>query len=74
MREYDDIDLIDECPGVSIEHADGTTECMEPTCELPHEFHSFHVACSELHPPCPCIPEEHDLPDLPELPELLVAA
>ena len=34
--------------GVSIEHADGSTECMDHTCDLPHELHSFHVACSEL--------------------------
>ena len=72
MRETYDDEIL-ECPGVSVEHADGTTECMEPTCELPHEFHSFHVGCSELHPPCPCIPEEHDLPELQE-PPLLIAA
>jgi hypothetical protein len=65
MRDTDDIY---ECQGVSIEHADGSTECMDHTCDLQHELHSFHVACTELYPPCPCIPEEH------ELPELLVAA
>ena len=61
-------DEIYECQGVSIEHADGFTECMDFTCDLPHELHSFHVACTELTPPCPCIPEEH----VP--PALLVAA
>jgi hypothetical protein len=63
-----------ECQGVSIEHADGSTECMDHTCELQHELHSFHVACTELYPPCPCIPEEHDLPDPRDVPDLLVAA
>jgi hypothetical protein len=58
MRETDDIY---ECQGVSIEHADGSTECMDHTCELPHELHSFHIGCGELHPPCPGLPEEHDL-------------
>jgi hypothetical protein len=65
MSETNDIH---ECQGVSIEHADLSTECMDFTCDLAHELHSFHVACTELHPPCPCIPEEH----LP--PALLVAA
>ena len=36
MRETNDIY---ECQGVSIEHADGTTECMDHTCELEHELH-----------------------------------
>lgn len=58
MRETDDIY---DCQGVSIEHADGSTECMDATCDLSHELHSFHIGCGELHPPCPCIPEEHDL-------------
>ena len=34
-----------ECQGFSIEHADGSTECMDFTCDLPHELHSFHVPC-----------------------------
>ena len=58
-----------ECQGVSIEHADGSTECMDHTCDLPHELHSFHIGCSELHPPCPCVPEEHYVFD-----EVLIAA
>lgn len=65
MSETNDIY---ECQGVSIEHADGFTECMDFTCDLPHELHSFQVACTELTPPCPCIPEEQ----VP--PALLVAA
>ena len=70
MRETNDIESY-ECQGVSIEHADGSTECMDHTCELPHELHSFHIGCSELHPPCPCVPEEHDFP---EVEILLIAA
>jgi hypothetical protein len=67
MEETAVIDDIYECQSVSIEHADGSTECMDHTCELPHEFHSFHIGCGELHPPCPCIPEDHQLPDVDEL-------
>ena len=68
MRPMSETTDIYECQGVSIEHADGSTECMDYTCDLQHELHSFHVACTELHPLCPCIPEEH----VP--PALLVAA
>ncbi|MEY2402603.1 MAG: hypothetical protein QOD38_154 [Acidimicrobiaceae bacterium] len=68
MWDMSETDEIYECQGFSIEHADGSTECMDFTCDLPHALHRFHVACTELSPLCPCIPEEH----LP--PELLVAA
>jgi len=57
------------CDEVSIEHADGTTECLEPTCTLDHALHDFHVSCSAIVPPCPCSPAEHEL-DI----ELLIAA
>ena len=73
MSETTDINECEStCQGVSIEHADGSTECMDYTCDLPHEFHSFHVACTELHPLCPCIPEEHVPPEF--VSPLLVAA
>jgi hypothetical protein len=68
MWDMSETNDIYECQGVSIEHADGSAECMDFTCDLSHELHSFHVACTELTPPCPCIPEEH----VP--PALLVAA
>jgi hypothetical protein len=58
---------LDHCHDVSIEHADGSTECIDPTCSLPHEVHDFCLPCSALEPPCPCIPEE-------QLPPLLLAA
>jgi hypothetical protein len=71
MEETAVIDDIYECQGVSVEHADGSTECMDHTCDLDHEFHSFHIGCGELYPPCPCIPQDHEIP---EVEELLVAA
>ena len=58
---------LDHCHDVSIEHADGSTECMDPACRLPHDLHEWQLSCSGLEPPCPCVPEE-------ELPPLLLAA
>jgi hypothetical protein len=52
------------CDDVSIEHADGSTECMRPDCDVAHELHDFHIGCSSLQPPCPCVPEEHVPPAL----------
>jgi hypothetical protein len=37
---------------------------MTPDCVVPHEGHDFHLGCSALHPPCPCVPEEHVPPAL----------
>jgi hypothetical protein len=57
---------LDHCHDVSIEHADGSTECMDPGCRLPHDLHEWQLPCSGFEPPCPCVPEE--------LPPLLLAA
>ena len=61
------------CTDVSIEHADGSTECMDPECDLSHGLHDLHLSCSALVPPCPCSPEEQLPPEL-ELGHLLRAA
>ncbi len=61
------LDELDHCHDVSIEHADGSTECMDPSCRLGHEAHGWQLSCSGLEPPCPCVPEE-------QLPPLLLAA
>jgi hypothetical protein len=52
------------CTDVSIEHADGSTECMDLSCHLEHHLHDLHLSCSALVPPCPCSPEEHLPPEL----------
>jgi hypothetical protein len=62
------------CTDVSIEHADGSTECMDPGCGLSHHLHDLHLSCSALVPPCQCSPEEHLPPELEVGPELLIAA
>jgi len=61
------LEELDHCHDVSIEHADGSTECMDPTCHLAHELHEWHLSCAALEPPCPCVPEE-------SVPPLLLAA
>ena len=61
------IEELDHCHDVSIEHADGSSECIDPTCRLPHDAHEWQLPCSGLEPPCPCIPEE-------QLPPMLLAA
>jgi hypothetical protein len=45
---------------VSLEHADGTTACADPWCNLPHHLHEWHLSCAALDPPCPCAGVEHD--------------
>gem|GEM_PF-3095946 len=55
---------IEHCHDVSIEHADGSTECMDPACRVPHEAHDWHLSCTALEPPCPCVPEERPAPAL----------
>ena len=50
------------CDEVSIEHADGTTECLDERCTLPHALHGCHAGCAALIPPCPCAPAEQPEP------------
>jgi hypothetical protein len=47
------------CDEVSIEHPDGTTECLDHGCTLPHELHQWHADCSAIVPPCACAPAGH---------------
>jgi hypothetical protein len=61
------VDDLEHCHEVSIEHADGSTECLDPSCDLSHELHEWHQSCAALDPPCPCMPEE-------AVPPLLLAA
>jgi hypothetical protein len=42
------------CGEVSIAHADGSTECLDERCTLPHALHGCHADCSAIIPPCPC--------------------
>jgi hypothetical protein len=49
------------CHEASVEHADGSTACADPWCNLPHHLHEWQVPCDELVPPCPCASEEHPL-------------
>ncbi|HEY1279231.1 MAG TPA: hypothetical protein VGF22_06125 [Acidimicrobiales bacterium] len=58
---------LEHCHEVSVEHADGSTECLglEP-CGLSHDLHEWHLSCSALEPPCPCATDE-------QVPPLLVA-
>lgn len=55
-RELDD-DLA-VCTGLSIEHADGTTECEHADCPLPHELHLHVAGCSEFATACSCSPDD----------------
>ena len=56
------------CHEPSIEHADGTTECYDPDCDLPHYLHDWHLSCSVFDPPCNCVPDEPPIPLLEQLP------
>src|SRR6476469_8233133 len=49
---------LEHCHDVSIEHADGTTECLADCCEVRHELHDWQLSCAALDPPCPCAAEE----------------
>jgi hypothetical protein len=49
------------CHEVSIEHADGSTACTDPWCNLPHHLHEWQLACDAFAPPCPCAGDEHGL-------------
>jgi hypothetical protein len=56
MRCHLCTDGLEHCHEVSIEHADGTTECGgDGVCALPHHLHEWQVSCVELDPPCPCL-------------------
>jgi hypothetical protein len=42
----------------SIEHLDGTTECLgDGPCGLPHHLHDWALPCAELVPACGCAGE-----------------
>ena len=46
---------LEHCHEVSIEHADGTTECGgDVACSLPHHLHDWRVSCDEFDPRCAC--------------------
>lgn len=50
------------CSGLSIEHADGLTECEFRNCALPHELHLNVAGCGEFDLACSCSPDEHPAP------------
>lgn len=51
------------CHEVSVEHADGATECVDPWCNLPHHLHEWQLACDAIEPPCPCATVDGPLAD-----------
>ena len=51
------------CHEVSVEHADGSTECVDPWCNLPHHLHEWQLTCDALEPPCPCAATDRPLAD-----------
>jgi hypothetical protein len=53
---------LEHCHEVSVEHADGATECFDGDCTVPHWLHEWQVSCSAFDPPCPCIPEDAPAP------------
>ena len=55
---------LEHCHDVSIEHADGTTECLADDCRVRHELHDWQLSCAALDPPCPCAAEEFPEPAL----------
>jgi hypothetical protein len=55
---------LEHCHEVSLEHADGTTECLDPACTLGHHLHDLVASCATLVPPCPCAVEEQTIPAL----------
>jgi hypothetical protein len=43
------------CSEPSVEHVDGTVECLgTETCDLPHHLHDWVLSCDDLDPPCSC--------------------
>jgi hypothetical protein len=43
------------CHETSIEHHDGSTECLSGEgCELAHALHDWPATCAVLDPPCRC--------------------
>jgi len=62
-------DDLEHCHEISIEHADGVTECGgDQPCGLAHHLHDWTLGCGELDPPCPC-----DASSTPEAPLALAA-
>jgi hypothetical protein len=55
---------LEHCHEASIEHGDGLTECVDPSCTLAHSLHTWQLSCSVFDPPCPCAPDEHDVEPL----------
>lgn len=49
------LDGLEHCHATSIEHADGTTECLSDSpCGLGHDLHDWRLRCSEVDPGCAC--------------------
>jgi hypothetical protein len=67
-------DDLEHCHEASVEHADGLTECLDAACRLPHLQHVWQLTCSVFDPPCPCSPDEADLPGILDEPVVLAAA
>jgi hypothetical protein len=49
MRCHDCDHGLDCCHAVSVEHADGTTECLgDDPCTLAHALHRWAVPCADV--------------------------
>jgi hypothetical protein len=53
-------DELHHCHEASLEHADGTTECLDAACDLAHDLHRWQLTCAVLDPPCGCVPAESE--------------
>lgn len=81
MRCHHCIEGLEHCHEPSVEHADGTTECLgewagDGPCPLPHHLHDWRLSCAELDPPCPCgepVGDEATVGLDPPVPERLAA-
>ncbi len=66
MRCHLCTDGLDHCHEVSIEHADGTTECGgDDGCDRHHLLHEWRITCAELDPPCRCSVAGRSEPSFP---------
>ena len=53
------VDRLEHCHATSVEHVDGTTECLaDRPCAVGHDLHDWRLRCSEVDPGCACARSE----------------
>lgn len=58
MRCHDCDQGYECCHATSVEHADGTTECLgDGSCTLAHDLHVWALPCHDVDPACGCAPD-----------------